>query len=475
MRIALLDLKDPRDRVVDKTIAGGMGTASQYGSGLVSGVLTRIKAQAIRLLPYHVAYVAAILRQQGHEVSYRSGLYPLDFELAVMFTAIPSVEVDGQALRVLERYGIPALVVGTLAGVAPERYAHATRIISGEPEALFCQTDWLSRVGLEPRVPAPASASAPASARETASVREGQVLAVGQVPELDTLPEPDWSIFPRLESRYAILSPYRTVLPVVTSRGCSYPCGYYCPYPLGEGKAMRYRNEIAVAQELLHLDQRYGVRAVKFRDPILTIHRARTLRLLDALDQARRDQKLRTIWGCETHLDRLDEPLLERMAAAGCRLIQTGIETTQAEVLKASRRKSAETLHQERMLTKCRALGIKTAIYFIVGMPEDRLEGMRTSLAYAQTLPATFIQITACTPYPGTRFFDDVQDKLISRDWRRLDQYTPVLASEHFSSADLHQLMGEGYRGFYLRRQWLQQALPLALDLPLPPVSGPLS
>lgn len=445
MRIALLDLRDPRDRVVDKTIAGGMGTASQYGSGLLSGLLTHIKARAIRLLPYTVAYVAAILKEQGHEVLYRTQLEPLDFELAVVFTAIPSLNVDGEALATLRRQHIPAVVVGTLAGVAPERYAAASLILKGEPEAFFLSPEWPSQVRARPHM------------------SDAPVYEAGQVAQLDRLPLPDWHIFPKLQSRYAILSPYQTVLPVVTSRGCSYPCGYYCPYPLGEGKAMRYRDEASVAHELIVLSRHYGVTAVKFRDPILTINRNRTLKLLDAIDRVRQEAAIRTIWGCETHLDRLDEALLERMAASGCRLIQTGIETTQADVLKASKRKSAETLHQEKMLAVCQRLGIKTAIYFIVGMPEDTLDGMRASLTYARRLPATFIQITACTPYPGTRFFEDVKDRLLSHDWRQLDQYTPVLKSEHFSPDDLRQVMGEGYRGFYLRRDWFSEGLPLAL------------
>jgi len=436
MHIALIDLKDPRDLVVDKTIAGGMGTATRYGKGTFGGILTRLKAQLIRLLPYNVAYVAAILRAQGHSVAYRENLEALDFDLAILFSAIPSRTVDGEALHRLRLQGIPAIVVGTIAGVAPESYEESSLILKGEPEAFFMDPQWPTQLADWPE-------------------GSGKLMDVGQVQTLDALPHPDWSVFPKLSSSYAVVRLGATVLPVVTSRGCPYPCGYYCPYPLGEGKTMRFRSPESVVDELRQLKSRHGVTAVKFRDPIFTVHRKRTMALLDTLDSA----KLGVAWGCETHLAQLDEALLERMAATGCTLIQTGVETINPTVLKASKRKSAEIVHQERMLELARNLGIKTAIYFIVGLPEDTVESMSQSLDYAATLPATFIQITACTPYPGTRFFEDVEGRLLTRDWRDLDQYTPVLKSDHFSSEALLGMMSYGYRRFYLRRAWIKNYL----------------
>lgn len=438
MRITLLDLKDPTHRVVDKTIAGGMGTASRYGGGMFAGLLTRLKASAIKLLPYSAAYVSAILKQQGHRVTYTQQLEGLDADLVILLTAVPSLKVDQAALKHLRARGVPTLVTGTLAGAAPEQFTAAQRVLKGEPESFFLDPDWTSRVW---------------------SGEAGTVLETGFLSELDRLPFPDWSLFPRLRSQYAILDPLATVLPVVTSRGCPYPCGYYCPYPLGEGKAMRFRSPGSVVDELALLQERYGVRHVKFRDPIFTVNRTRTMSLLEALLASQREVR----WGCETHLDRLDKPLLEKMAAAGCRLIQTGIETTNPEALQASKRKTATQAHQEQMLAVCRRLGIKTAIYLIMGLPEDTEAGMRGSLAYALTLPATFIQVTACTPYPGTGFFREVESRLLTRDWRLLDQYTPVLHSDHVNPEQLTALMGEGYRRFYLRWSWLKQGLPEAL------------
>lgn len=438
MKIGLVDLKDPQHVVVDKTIAGGMGTATRYGTGRFNGLLTSVKARAIRLLPYNVAYVAAILRDQGHEVSYHAEDHEPGYELAVLFTSIPSHRVDVAFLKTLAQRGIPSVVTGTLAGVAPDRYHDANLALRGEPEAFFTGGWDL----------------------EAIRAQRGALVEAGQVKDLDALPFPDWSIFPRLDSRYAIVHPLATVLPVVTSRGCPYSCSYYCPYPLGEGKAMRFRDPASVVDELRMLGERFGVRAFKFRDPIFTVNRRRAIALLDAIDASGLD----VTWGCETHLNVLDEALLERMAQAGCRLIQTGIETTQEEVIKASHRKSAKLEQQEAMLAAAQRVGIKMAIYFIVGLPDDTPEGMRASLAYARQLPSAYVQITVCTPYPGTRFYQDVEQDLLTHDWDQLDQYTPVLGSDAYTSEDLIRIMSEGYRRYYLRPQWVKDYLKVALN-----------
>lgn len=430
MRVALVDQKDPRDLVVDKTIAGGMGTATRYGGTLLTRALTAVKSRAIRIAPYNVAYVAAILRRAGHDVHLSAGGEG-DADVAVVFTAIPSHTVDVALVASLADRGTPCFVVGTLAGVASERYAGASAVVSGEPEAFFLRPDWHEARGL---------------------------VRAGQVSDLDALPFPDWGVFPRLDSHYAIVALGRTVLPVVTSRGCPFPCGYYCPYPLGEGTTMRFREPGGVVEELRWLGSEHGVSAVKFRDPIFTVNRKRTVALLDALARS----GVGVAWGCETHLARLDEDLLRAMADAGCTLIQAGIESTNPDAIAASRRRSTEQAHQERMLELAGKLGIKTAIYFILGLPDDTVPGMAASLAYAATLPATFLQITLCTPYPGTRFFADVEDRLLTRDWRSLDQYTHVLGSDHFTATDLERLMSRGYRDFYLRPGWVRGVVQVA-------------
>ena len=440
MRIGLIDLKDPRDIVIDKTIAGGMGTASRYGHGVFSQALTRLKSRMIRLLPYNIAYVSALLKSQGHTPFYSTHPILENLDCAVVFSAIPSREVDKNYVKTLGDAKIPSIVVGTIAGVDPEDYVGARLVIRGEAEAFFARPDWDDRL-------------------HSRDARGVTVLDAGQVQDLDALPFPDWSIFPSITSHYAIVSLSRSVLPVVTSRGCPFSCAYYCPYPLGEGKAMRFRSPESLVGELHHLRLNYGVRAFKFRDPIFTINRGRTLTVLEALRENCPD----IIWGCETHLSRLDDELLEHMAAAGCRLIQTGIETTNPRAIQASKRKSAEVAHQERMLAACERLGIRTAIYLIFGLPEDTLDTMRASLDYACTLPATFVQITACTPYPGTRFFEDIRHAMRTNDWRELDQYTPVIQSDHFSAGDIIDLMSRGYRRFYVRPAWLRSVAKVEL------------
>jgi radical SAM superfamily enzyme YgiQ (UPF0313 family) len=53
-----------------------------------------------------------------------------------------------------------------------------------------------------------------------------------------------------------------------TSRGCPYPCGFYCPYPLVQGKAWRAMGNDRVIKELKSIIN-LGIRSVLFRDATL--------------------------------------------------------------------------------------------------------------------------------------------------------------------------------------------------------------
>ncbi len=425
--VVLLDLRDPRHAVADKTIAGGLGTATDYGSGAFGAAFLRLKAGSIRLPDYHIAYVAAQLRAVGRAVRLETDVAGVrDGDLVVLFTSIPSLRVDRAALRELRGRPVRTVVVGTLASIAPEEFGDADVVVRGEPEA------WIG-----------------------GGARGEGVVDAGFVADLDALPMPDWSVFPRLEGRYRIVTARGAVVPVVTSRGCPYPCGHYCPYPLEEGRTMRYRSAESVVAELRGLADGYGVRAVKFRDPILTLDRRRTEGLLAALESS----DVGTIWGCETHLDTLDEDLLAAMARAGCVTIQTGIESTDPAVLAAAHRRTASPGHTRAMLEAAADRGIRVAVYFMLGLPGDTLEGMRRTLADVHTIPASFLQITVATPYPGTAFWEETRARRGDIDLADLDQYSAALPGDGWTNADLRGLMSDAYRRFYLHPSRLRHEL----------------
>src|SRR5207237_347256 len=125
---------------------------------------------------------------------------------------------------------------------------------------------------------------------------------------------------PRRSPARALLPTDRYVYPLLgapvatlqTSRGCPYPCGYYCPYPLVEGKAWRAQSPERVLAEIRDVVERHGIRKIYFRDATFTLDQKRAARLCELI----REAGWRLEWMCETRVDCRGDALPEQKAAA---------------------------------------------------------------------------------------------------------------------------------------------------------------
>lgn len=79
--------------------------------------------------------------------------------------------------------------------------------------------------------------------------------------------ETEWSptVFPEEVTRYYL--DHGGMLNVQTKRGCPHRC-CYCPYPLIEGRTVRYRDPGAVAEEVERLTKEHGARFIFFTDSV---------------------------------------------------------------------------------------------------------------------------------------------------------------------------------------------------------------
>ncbi len=86
----------------------------------------------------------------------------------------------------------------------------------------------------------------------TASYEEGvlRIFSKPLVSDLDSLPFPLRQLALQNNYEYPKLGHCTTLL---SSRGCPYPCGYYCPYPMVQGKKWRHRSPHSIIEELKSL------------------------------------------------------------------------------------------------------------------------------------------------------------------------------------------------------------------------------
>jgi radical SAM superfamily enzyme YgiQ (UPF0313 family) len=159
---------------------------------------------------------------------------------------------------------------------------------------------------------------------------------------LDDLPFPDWS---RIDLgayvNHPMIAMHGATLPIQGSRGCAYACTFCAQDQIF--KSVRRRSHASICDEIEHNIATYGVTQFGFIDAYWPLSVKQGHAFLDELE--RRGLHRRITWVTETRVDKVDEPLLRRMAADGCRLIMYGVEFGDDEMLVATqkRTKSSQT------------------------------------------------------------------------------------------------------------------------------------
>src|SRR5208283_1703359 len=143
--------------------------------------------------------------------------------------------------------------------------------------------------------------------------------------DLDSLPYPAYDLFP--------LEKYRVIrsiqYPIQMSRGCTFKCNY-CSTVRMHGGIFRARDPKKVVDEIEFLNKKYGADYFFFVDDNFTLNPAKTKVLLDELTK----RKLRIEWDCQGRVDASKE-LWFNMKKAGCQLVLFGVESGCKEILEA--------------------------------------------------------------------------------------------------------------------------------------------
>jgi radical SAM superfamily enzyme YgiQ (UPF0313 family) len=428
-------LWDTRQRDVSKDFAGGFGVGMYRGqSGPRDRIVRWFYRRDRRPAALLYAYLAAAFTRLGHRVRYVVDQPPRGADLYVFNPSLITLDPERQVIARLraEEPTARVLVVGTTASILPEEFADlGVTVVQGEAEQLFWRLDEV----LE---------------------RPAGAVQLGVTEDLDRLPLPDWS--PLGPERFRIgydFWRFPTGL-IQSSRGCRFKCNY-CPYLVLENTT-RFRDPLAVAEEMRQGILRWGFRSFKFRDPLFGLSRERTLRLIDEIHRLPRAAGGQPVqFSIESRIELLPLELLRLLKRTGLTSITFGVETPSDPTLKNYRRQTIDKDRQHAFVAACRALGIRTVAGFMIGFPEDTEYSIRRVLRYAMSLGPTFANFNVVTPYPGTAFFQTMRDRLETIDYSRFNVYTPMLKYDHLTPRQIEGLLGKCFQHYYFRWQYLKE------------------
>ena len=184
-----------------------------------------------------------------------------------------------------------------------------------------------------------------------------------------------------------------------TTRGCPAQCTF-CLWPQTlSGHPWRKRSSDAVAREMAKAKEYWpDVKEFFFDDDTFNIQKARTIELCAKL------KPLGLTWSCTSRVT-TDYETLKAMKEAGCRLLIVGYESGDPQILKNI--KKGATVERARQFTKdCKKLGLIVHGDFILGLPGETKETIRTTIDFAKELDVETIQVSLAHAYPGTELYD---------------------------------------------------------------------
>jgi radical SAM superfamily enzyme YgiQ (UPF0313 family) len=279
--------------------------------------------------------------------------------------------------------------------------------------------------------------------------RNGEVIlnpARPFIADLDDLPLPRHDLLPLQDYRAPLVGgPYTFV---VSSRGCPGGCRF-CIKHVSYGRSVRYRSPDHVLAELEQLAA-LGVRKVHMYTDLFTLNREHVMGICEGIQARGLDLR----WTCNSRVDFVDPELLQQMHAAGCWMISWGIESGEPRMLRRMN-KGITTEQVEQALRWSKQAGIMNWGYFIIGMPGETEESIRTTIDFAKRLPLDLVLFHIAAPHPGTPFFQEVVENGWFRPgthWEDVDMdRSTVLDYPNLKAEDLERWAKRAFREWAFR------------------------
>lgn len=236
--------------------------------------------------------------------------------------------------------------------------------------------------------------------------------------------------------------PYATM---ISSRGCPLRCSF-CSVHTIWGRNNRTRDAQQTVDEIEHLHREYGIREIHFEDDMLTLDRQRMIDICREIVSRRLDITWTTPNG--VFVNTLNEQLLTAMKESGCYQLALAIESGSESVLRNLMKKHVSLKYAREVVKMMRQLKMGVYFFFIIGMPGETEADVMKTVEYAKELMPDEAYFSIATPYPGTPLYDQCRQRgYIPADYdpTLMRPTQPLIETEYLSRDDVRRLCNYAY------------------------------
>lgn len=382
--------------------------------------------------PIGLAYLAAALRQAGHQAEILDiNLWRWPEEEVRRRLAVTDADAFG-ITGLISQYTYNKWLVTAVKEAHPDRpVIQGGMMVSAIPQIMLEEspgTDFIvvgegeqTIVELAESLEGKRSVESVKGLWYRNSTRLGEFIVTGHrpdMPDIDSLPYPAWDLVDipaywlsraRAREMHLIYKNQRFV-PLLATRGCPYRCNYCHRFA---DDRLRQRSTESILAEIDHWRQVYGAEYIDFQDELWGLSKQRAKEFCAALKAT----GWNITWGCSIRLNVIDEEMIRMMAESGCVFVSFGVESGSEEILiNMNRRMKREVIVRGWDIVK--KYGLSHLPSFMIGYVGETPETIRETVdLVCQMDVGSFAGwFRYVTPLPGTELYEYAKAQGLIRD-----------------------------------------------------------
>jgi len=165
-----------------------------------------------------------------------------------------------------------------------------------------------------------------------------------------------------------------------------------------KGKFLRQQSVEKVIEELLIYKKKYNPKNFFFQDDTFTFNKA----WLKIFSQLYKD-KINKPFSIISHLERIDEEVLEYLKAANCCTLFIGIESGSDRIRRKVLNRNISNNEIKEKMKLIKKYGMKTVTFLMFALPHETEENMWETVNLIKDMKPNFVNSFIFYPFPKTR------------------------------------------------------------------------
>jgi magnesium-protoporphyrin IX monomethyl ester (oxidative) cyclase len=256
---------------------------------------------------------------------------------------------------------------------------------------------------------------------------------------LDAVPFPGFHLLPM--ERYFAAGGEGRVVKMYTSRGCTFNC-CFCSVPLTSQRRFLAHSPERVAAEIRRLITDYAIEGIMFEDDNMTLDMARAKEILRLIIELGQPLKL---YARNIRADRIDPEMAGLMKRAGFDTVWITPESGNPRVLETIIGKKCRIEDITASVVTLKDAGLNIAAAFVIGLPGETRAEIDDTRQYAKKLKRLGVKefwFSIAQPLVGTRLYKTAVEKgyIKEKDYYDISYTQRSFDTEEFTAAELNLL-----------------------------------